>query len=266
MPSPFPGMNPYFEASKWKSFHAQLVPRTAGMLNRQMPAGYFAGTEVDVILREPPAAERLMTKGADVAVSGRRAATTGMSGGGTGLIASPVAPMAGDYVVVPLEFLEEKRRWIEIRNREGDRVVTHVEILSPSNKRQDRAEYLGKRKRLLWSDANFVEIDLLRGGRRMPMEGLPPCDYCAIVARPEERGRARYWTATLRHPLPSIPIPLRPEDGEVPLDLQKLLHETYDEAGFARDWSLYETPPAPPLSAEDAAWAAGVLEAPDTGT
>ena len=252
MPSPFPGMNPYFERRDWKQFHAQFVPQIPRTLNRLMPAHYFAKAQTDVVLREPSAKQRRRAKEPDISIIDRRAA-----GGGAGA-AVAVAP-AAEYVTLPEVVVEEKRRWVEIVDSRPSRVVTHVEVLSPSDKRGDRRTYLDKRLRLLHSETNFVEIDLLRGGRRMPMEGLPPCDYCAIVARPEERGRARCWTATLRRPLPSIPIPLRPEDGEVALDLQRLLHETYDEAGFARDWSLYETPPDPPLPAEEAAWAESMV-------
>ena len=249
MPSPFPGMNPYFEARDWKLFHSQFVNQIPRTLNRLMPAHYFAKAQTDVVLREPSANQRRRAKEPDVSIIDRRVAGDG------GAAAVAVAP-AAEYVTLPEVVVEERRRWVEIVDSRRRRVVTHIEVLSPSNKRGDRRLYLNKRLRLLYSDANFVEIDLLRGGRRMPMQGLPPCDYCAIVARPDDPGRARYWAVTLRQPLPAVPIPLRPEDGEVTLDLQRLLHETYDEAGFARDWSLYETPPKPPLSADDAAWAA----------
>ena len=48
----------------------------------------------------------------------------------------------------------------------------------------DRDQYPVKRRRLLASGAHLVEIDLLRDGPRLPMEGLP-----AMVSRTEERRR-----------------------------------------------------------------------------
>lgn len=47
--------------------------------------------------------------------------------------------------------------------------------------------YLAKRSELLRHYVNFVELDLLRGGPRMPMEQLAECDYYALVSRCPER-------------------------------------------------------------------------------
>ena len=56
----------------------------------------------------------------------------------------------------------------------------------------------------------------------------------------------------LRDVLPVIPIPLKGEAPDASLDLQALLHEVYDAAGY-EDY-LYSTPPEPPLSAEHFEW------------
>jgi hypothetical protein len=61
------------------------------------------------------------------------------------------------------------------------------------------------------------------------------------------------WPLALRDPLPTIPIPLRREDRDATLDLQRLLHEQFDAAGY-EDY-IYRTSPQPPLSKSDAAWA-----------
>ena len=58
MPSPFPGMNPYFESHSWRDFHAEYNGQLRRWLNARMPPGYFAGIEVDVVLREPSAKDR----------------------------------------------------------------------------------------------------------------------------------------------------------------------------------------------------------------
>ena len=43
MPSPFPGMDPYLEASGlWESFHPWLIPACTESLNRQLPEPYVA--------------------------------------------------------------------------------------------------------------------------------------------------------------------------------------------------------------------------------
>jgi hypothetical protein len=162
---------------------------------------------------------------------------------------------------LPVPIDEERQSFIEIRDRETREVVTVVELLSPSNKRSgpDREQYLAKRLRLLRSWVNLVEIDLLRGGPRLPVIDLPPCDYYALVSRYPERPDAGLWPIRLREPLPVIPIPLRGPHPDARLDLQLMLHRLYDAAGY-EDY-IYTVEPDPALSAEDAAWARSLLPA-----
>ena len=62
-----------------------------------------------------------------------------------------------------------------------------------------------------------------------------------------------FWPIGLRDRLPVIPVPLRPPDGDVRVDLREALDQVHDEAGYAH--FIYDGTPEPPLSAEDAAWA-----------
>jgi hypothetical protein len=64
----------------------------------------------------------------------------------------------------------EPLSFLEIRDRDSHELVTVVELLSPSNKYAgpDREQYLAKARILQRSPVHFVEIDLLRGGPRMP--------------------------------------------------------------------------------------------------
>jgi len=152
----------------------------------------------------------------------------------------------------------ERHAYVEIRDRQKRDLVTVLELLSPSNKRPgaDREQYLAKRRQLLSSPVHLVEIDLLRGGPRLPVDGLPGCDYCALVSRAQDRPRVALWPVLLRDRLPAVPIPLRSPDGPAQLDLQGLLDRLYDSAGY-EDY-LYDGLPQPPLSALDAAWAEGL--------
>jgi hypothetical protein len=149
--------------------------------------------------------------------------------------------------------------FIEIRDRETRELITVIELLSPANKAlgSDREQYLGKRKVMLASNAYLVEIDLLRGGERMPIQGLATCDYVVMVSRSYERPRVDLWPMTLRDPLPIIPIPLRPGDRDATIDLQRLLHEQYDAAGY-EDY-VYRSRVQPPLSDSDAGWAENLV-------
>lgn len=60
--------------------------------------------------------------------------------------------------------------FVEVRDpTHGHRLVTLLEIASPSNKRpgQDRKAYLRNQREVLDSDANLIELDLLRSGERL---------------------------------------------------------------------------------------------------
>ena len=152
----------------------------------------------------------------------------------------------------------ERHAFLEIRDRQGLELVTVIELLSPSNKKPgpDREQYLAERREILASSAHLVELDLLRGGPRLPAEGLPDCDYCVLISRADERPRVGIWPLRLRETLPEIPIPLplRAPSPDVRVDLQKVLHRLYDEAGYG-DY-IYLGKPQPPLHPTDAVWAA----------
>jgi hypothetical protein len=150
----------------------------------------------------------------------------------------------------------KKQHYIEIEDRERATVVTTIEILSPTNKYSgtDRDEYLAKRKSVLHGLVHFVEIDLLRGGPRMPVENLPECDYCAIVSRAYERPRVGIWPWRLQDPMPVLPIPVHEGDDDAQLDLKELVERVHDEFAFA-DY-IYRGEPEPRLRPGDREWAA----------
>src|SRR5262249_28603182 len=110
-----------------------------------------------------------------------------------------------------------------------------------------------KREEVLRSTANYVEIDLLRGGHRPPVEGLPLCHYYALVSRPDTRPRAGLWPIQLRERLPVLPIPLQPPRRAAHWVLKAVLARASDPAAPAP--RLPHPPPSPRLAPDDAAWA-----------
>jgi hypothetical protein len=131
-----------------------------------------------------------------------------------------------------------KQVYVEITYLPGERVVTDIELLSPSHKRRgsrDRAAYLAKRQNLIVHEVNLVEIDLLVGGERVPMrDPLPPADYYVFVTHGPQWGQSDVYRWTVRDSLPTVPIPLKPEDGAVPLDLPPAFAQTYDHGRYSR--------------------------------
>lgn len=251
MPSPFPGMNPYLEQNDvWHDFHGRFVTRVADSLTSRIRPKYIAKIDENVYIHELSAEQRLLLGRPDVGVLANQP-TAGSPATATASRAI-AAPLFG-HVEPAVDFLREP--FIEIRDRESRALVTVIELLSPSNKGigPDRDQYLVKRKRILSSNVHLVEIDLLRGGPRMPIGDLPQCDYYVMVSRCEERPRVGLWPIRLREPLPKIPIPLRGDDPDAAIDLQSLMHAVYDAAGY-EDY-IYSGTPQPPLHPEDADWA-----------
>jgi len=248
MPSPFPGMNPYLEQEEvWHDFHQSFVPALREVLAEQVRPRYLVKLEEQLFIHELPADERRFLGRADVSLTAVEKA-----GGEIGLAEPAAAPSYGRLV----EAVDiERSAYIEIRQRQGLELVTVIEVLSPSNKQAggDRDQYLAKRRQLLSSATHLVEIDLLRGGARMPLDGLPDCDYCVTVSRAEERPRVGIWPIGLPERLPNIPIPLKAPDADVTVDLQSLLQRVYDAAGYA-DY-IYNGKPKPSLTGEAATWA-----------
>ena len=67
----------------------------------------------------------------------------------------------------------------------------------------------------------------------MPLRRKPVrSDYRILISRGATRPKAKLVTFNVRQPIPSIPIPLLPEDGEPDLDLRAVFHALYDRARF----------------------------------
>ena len=99
--------------------------------------------------------------------------------------------------------------------------MTSLELLSPANKvGEGFDDYVWGRDNLLCQSVHLVELDLLRGGRRMPMgQHLPPGDYYAMVSRDELRPDCEVYAWTIRDPLPRLPITLQDPDPDILLAL-----------------------------------------------
>lgn len=259
MPSPFPGMNPYFEQPGiWRGFHTAFLVNLMSALSPRIAPQYHVEIEESLYVDHPRPGDRTLFAVGDVARAESEEPTAPFADdSGTALATRPrTKPVPA---TVPLA-LRKKHRWLTIRDTQDREVITVIEVLSPTNKSSstDRAQYARKRLRILRSNANLVEIDLLRGGEPMPMNGVPECDYRIMVARRGQRPNVDVWPVGLRETLPEIPIPLAGTDPDVWLDLKPVLDAVYD--GGAYRSRLYDQPPDPPLTGEDQAWAAGLVK------
>lgn len=247
MSSPYPGMNPYLErASVWHDFHKRFVPILAETIGAGLDEGYVVRIDDHVFIHELTGDSRRLIGRGDVGVSDLNYAAKASVG-----VATIPAPAHVQLVDVD----EERLSFVEIRDRDSWRLITILELLSPANKYQgpDRDQYLAKRRQILSAPTHLVEIDLLRGGPRMPMVGAPACAYGVLVSRWQQRPRAEFWPIQLRERLPDIPVPLSEGHADVRLDLQALVHRIYDAARYGN--YIYRGEPEPHLSAADHDWA-----------
>ncbi len=253
MPSPFPGMDPYIEGKSWANFHFRLIGSVADSIMPEIRPKYVVIAEERVYLEHEVEGRDHIRP--DLTIVDDGSLPYGSSRSATAAVARPVA--------ITLPIPEEMREhYLTIRNRETQDVVTIIEVLSPANKRpgsDGKSEYLRKREEVLRSRTHLVEIDLLRGGDRLPVRGSQPeCDYIALVSRERKRPRAEAYPIFLRQQLPITPIPLAEGDPDISLDLQKAFTLAYDRAGY--DYSLdYGREVEPPLDDEDSSWAAAIL-------
>jgi len=250
-------MDPYLEGYMWADVHhalasqirRQLVPLVrpryavrleVRMINDRVPLHELGIMYPDVeFVRSQPPEDRMLRE------------------------SSAAAAIAPAPVTIPLTIATQIRQAsIEVRDVANNKLVTSIEIISPSNKREPGlSTYLAKRDELQIAEVHLLEIDLIRRGKRpWPEENLPQSPYLATLIRARHI-RADVWPIGLRECLPVLPVPLRQPDPDVPLDLQAALDMIYDEADYSLTLDYAAPSPESPLTDDDAAWAAECVRA-----
>lgn len=222
MPSPFPGMDPYLEPY-WGDIHHTMITLARGTIQDQLPDDLVARIDERTIPEDPR--------------GGRSPSESSRSG------------------------------YVQILERKASRkVVTVIEVLTPDDKGPVRGllSYGTMREEWKARAVNFVEVDLLRCGTRatlLSVKRLPDCGFTPYTAscwRASNPHQYELFPIPLRKRLPKIPVPLRPDDADVVLDLQALIGESYESGGYDGDID-YRAEPEPPLTGEDARWADALL-------
>jgi hypothetical protein len=215
MTSPFPGMDPYLEdPAFWPDFHLIFLNCWHEEIAGRLPSEYEARLDQSINLLE-------------------------MSPEVAKLIFQDTAVTKGSQRLV-----EEKRQArFEVLHR-PDRWVIAI-----------YKQYRAKRNKILAQNVHLVELDLLVGGDRPSLRyDLPAGDYFTYISRADRRFDCEVYAWTVRDKLPTIPVPLKSPDADIPIDLGKVFRTTYKRGRYARSLS-YGKPPAAPLSAADAVWA-----------
>lgn len=241
-------MNPYLE-THWQDVHARLIIHICEQIQEKLPDDLVARAEEQVAVDE----ENGKRFRPDVKVLEPDE------------LREPATAYGGDAVAEPkIVMLDpEVERWVKIADV-GGRLITVIEVLSPTNKSEDgRAEYRRRQRGFISGGANLVEIDLLRKGQHVlwhPVSDVPKwaqTPYMVCVFRATQPEQREVYSFGLRERLLPFRVPLRPQDADVFLHLQPLVDRCFE---MGRYWKLdYSQPLQPPLPAADAAWLDQVL-------
>lgn len=253
--NPFPGMNPWLEIG-WEDAHATLLTYIKDALNESLPPDLRVRTEEGVTIGAgDPEGSKGAKRRPDVAV-------TESWKHGVPPQWQPEPTAGHTRLAEPDQIVLEDNvppRWLEITDKTG-RLVTVIELLSPSNKTYDRQEYKARQRRYLECHVNLVEIDLLLSGTHtvaVSPDLLRPSDgnarYMVCAARATMSSQREIYLLPLRERLKPVRIPLRATDQDVILDLQPLIDRCYQTGRY---WQTDYSKALPqPLNAADAAWA-----------
>jgi hypothetical protein len=242
-------MDPYIEdRGSWQGFHARFLTYWCDMIADVLPDAYYVDIEEGVLLGGGSEAEPRRVQ-PDLLVSREERPS------GKFLQAPAVAMSEPVEIGWPLPDVDEPdHRYLQILKFPERSVVTVLELLSPTNKRDPgRAVYCAKRNAYRQQGVHLFELDLLLGGQRLPMrKPLPPGDYYTLISRGDQPA-SKVYAWTVRDPLPTLPIPLRAPDPDIWFDLGALFATTYERGRYERRLS-YGEPLELPLREEDRSW------------
>jgi hypothetical protein len=232
MPSPFPGMYPYLEPV-WSCFVLPyLVELDHQLIDALSPDYYplldsYKVVTLDSSLRFRPTPILIKERAGD---------------GPEPIYVNHALPHAGGVSFIKIQDRAERKT----------RAVVH--LLDPIiKKRPGRIRYLRWRAKMLKEPISFIEVDLLRKGRRPPMlDPYPAAPYCVMISEPELRPICEVWPIQLRQSLPTIAIRIT-DKCTVKLDLQAAFTKAYDTGCFSRILD-YKRKPSQPLTPDDEQW------------
>ena len=251
MASPFPGMDPYLEdPATWTGVHAAILGAVFEQLGPAVRPRYAVRFEERVFVtdEDDPGYRPVVP---DVRVVQRDPDET-FRPSSAAAIAEPIRVA---LPAIDAEVHERSLHVVDVRDRS---VVTVIELPSPTNKTPHsagRASFLRKRREVLAGGASWMEIDLLRDGLRTPRPAnVPDTEYRVYLARRGLPDEAFVWPIRLQDRLPTVGVPLRGGDADVPLDLQRALSAAIERGSYDLD-ANYAADPVPPLTGPAGEWA-----------
>ncbi|MEM6837658.1 MAG: DUF4058 family protein [Cyanobacteria bacterium P01_C01_bin.120] len=150
-------------------------------------------------------------------------------------------------VPVPMEM---QQSYLEVKDAATQAVVTAIEVLSPANKRgEGRSQYDAKRRQVLSSQTNLIEIDLLRAEQSFLLEpDANSSHYRGLVSRASQRPLADLYAFSLTTAIPTLPS--CGQKTAMSWWICRRLLDLYKQLGY--DYFIdYSQAPPPPWCRED---------------
>ncbi len=249
--SPFPGMDPYLE-DRWPEVHASLIVYARNQINQRLPNDLQANIEENLAVYAEDQGGRTLRP--EVNISEDAELATSSVAVSNVAVAEPMVVRRNPH----------PNRHVEITSSDG-RIITAIEFISPWNKvgARSREQYTSKQIDYIAAGVNLVEIDLVRQGSYVlaaQLSEIPEASqkpYMICIYRDMKPNQFEIFQAPLQERLPNIPIPLRPGDRDVVLELQPLIDACYRDGRYYR--IDYRLEPKGKFDEQDSAWIANRL-------
>lgn len=238
MPSPFPGMDPYLEGYLWPDVHHRLATQISDQLAPGLEPNYVARIVLRTVMETWDMGESIGVVLPDVEIFRGRETRATPTRETVAVVDAAIAPAP---IIAPQHWeYEVEIPSVEIRTVKGGVLVASIEIMSPTNKTEQG-----------WNEYHS-------GRRPVPLGPAPLRPYYVFLTRARRRTQVEIWPISLRDPLPTVPVPLRPPDADVPLNLQLALSTVYERARYHLSID-YHQPAEYPLEEFEAEWAATLV-------
>lgn len=222
----------------WWTFHKHLIVELFQWLRERLGEAYLVDFESQVLL-----IPRFSGPGRSVSPDVEVSVWVPERAGSAGLTPTPALLEADEA----LDEFEQDAIYIRRRDQPdaadpfGSRVVSIIELLSPSNKgltgSADRRKFLAKRQDYLTSSVSYTEIDLLEGGKRdlpQAVERLEAYPHMVWASQVQVESRHHWgWGWGKDDPVPAITLPL-----DYPHVHTLDLGQCYEGAYVRNRWSL----------------------------
>ncbi len=243
-------MDPFLEGAVWPDFHHDLATRIKDQLLPQIIPAYLVRIAVYLVEDTHPE-EEIGILYPDVEILHKHKSFKEPEAAyGTSV---PFTPST--LTISSVTPIESRIPVIEIVDKDKNRLITAIEIVSPVNKRNPGfGQYSKKKQKLIRDGIHFLEIDLIRRGKRTYENPLFREHHYQICLIRANNVRTDVWALKIRDKLPVVPVPLKAPDPDAKLNLQAAFEEVYEKSFYRLTLPYHQAPPPPGFDEETLRW------------